>query len=253
VEFKAFFDAIAADWVALMSGIGSIVLLLLGLTVYYKKPLPRWTIIAVGVICFVFAAVRIWTTEHRLRVATDAKFTELTVPQLHVSIDEMGVGNFTPTPIKGSDRRPLPPPFIGATLTASVTNTGAPSIAEAWTLVIELTDGQKTPVLLPEFVNPQGTYLSHGDLSGGPDWQVSPSDALYLKAMSKPIERGMKVRGFLMFRVEHYTQAELTKKGTRFILSCVDVAGKQATGELAFKGAPEPHHYLPGMEPVVPK
>jgi hypothetical protein len=75
MELKLFFDALLNDGVALMSSVGSIVLLCLGLTFFYKKPTPRWIVLATAAICFFFAAARIWTNEHHARLDAENKLS----------------------------------------------------------------------------------------------------------------------------------------------------------------------------------
>ena len=64
MDFGGFFRALAADMVALLSGIGSVVLLLIGL-IYWEKPIPRWITLVVSALCFIFAAIRIWERERK--------------------------------------------------------------------------------------------------------------------------------------------------------------------------------------------
>jgi uncharacterized membrane protein len=87
MEMRLFLQAILADTVALVSGIGSVILPILGITAFFNKPTPRWIVLVVAAICFTYAAARVWTTEHRARVAAEQKLYELTVPILTGEID----------------------------------------------------------------------------------------------------------------------------------------------------------------------
>src|SRR5207247_10409347 len=87
MDFRSFLRAISADWVSLMSGIGSIVLLFASLLFQ----ISGWPVLIVAAICFFIAAIRVWTKEHRqaecLRVSIGSSdrwcefaFASLSVP-----------------------------------------------------------------------------------------------------------------------------------------------------------------------------
>jgi hypothetical protein len=76
MDSKSFFAALWADWVARMSGTGSIFLLAVGV---WLPTIPRWLVFLVAVICFVMAAIRIWTTEHRRATRLQNALTEVYV------------------------------------------------------------------------------------------------------------------------------------------------------------------------------
>jgi hypothetical protein len=64
MDFKDFFLAFTNNWVSLLSGCGSVALLIIGLPLY-KKGVPRWIVLLVAAICFFIASVKVWTTEHQ--------------------------------------------------------------------------------------------------------------------------------------------------------------------------------------------
>ena len=64
MDLGGFFRALASDMVALLSGIGSVGLLVVGL-IYWDKPIPRWITLLVSALCFVLAAIRIWEKERK--------------------------------------------------------------------------------------------------------------------------------------------------------------------------------------------
>src|ERR1035441_9669547 len=96
MDLKLFCDAVVGDTVALVSGAGSVVLLVLGLTLYFKKPTPRWVVLAIAALCFFLAGARVWTAEHRARIeaerikaeaerakeTTEKRLEALTIPNL---------------------------------------------------------------------------------------------------------------------------------------------------------------------------
>jgi hypothetical protein len=63
MEFRAFLGAFTADWVTLMSGIASVILLILG-TFRKWNNVPRPVFWIAAALCFFFASARVWTTEH---------------------------------------------------------------------------------------------------------------------------------------------------------------------------------------------
>ncbi len=236
MDIKLFMDAIGGDLVALLSGIGSVVLLILGLTIFYKKDTPRWVVLSVAAVCFFCAAARIWTTEHRTLVKTRDDLLALNSPQLVLTIDELGVGTLR----LGQQSQ------SGIMVVANLVNRGAPSIAEDWVLSALLTDGRSASAGTM-YVDPRGGLRGKGDLN----WTVSGKDALYDKAANRAIQKGEKLRGVLAFRFKQFTEEELKTTGTKYRLQCVDVNGKGLQAEFTFTGNSHPYYYLPGVGPIL--
>jgi hypothetical protein len=164
---------------------------------------------------------------------------KLTVPRLKLSIDEIGIGDLR----LGNSHASKPGVFV----TANLTNDGAPSIAEGWSLKTTLNDG-KSEQVGAMYVDPNQTVAGRGS-PVDKDWKMSLSDSLYNKA-SKPIQAGDKIRGILIFEFPQLVSDDMKRKGTTFVLSCVDVKGNPVTTSYVFRGYPETHSYFPGLSPI---
>jgi hypothetical protein len=66
MDFGNFLSALYADWVGLMSGIASLILTVTGF--FQKEDQRRRLFWILALLCFLIASVRIWTSEHHLRV-----------------------------------------------------------------------------------------------------------------------------------------------------------------------------------------
>ncbi len=163
---------------------------------------------------------------------------ELTQPKLHLVIDEIAVGE---SDVGGK-------PTGAVMIIANLSNDGAPSIADGWSLKVTLTDG-RTLTRGTTYLDPSGILKSEHNSVGG-SWKLSQADALYVKAAAKPIQSGDKVRGVLVFTYDEFTSAEMKMKGTKFNLSCVDVKNQPVEFEYTFTEESEPHEYYPGLSPI---
>jgi hypothetical protein len=235
MDFQAFLSALMADWVSLMSGIVSVVLLIVG-SVRKWDTMPRWAIWTAAAVCFFFASVRVWTTEHRAYIKVQSQIQELTQPKLRLTIDELGVGQ------RGKKS------ITSVLVIANLTNDGAPSIADTWSLKAILTDG-RTKLVGTIYIDPTKPISGSSNVIG-PNWKMSPDDALYIKAASKSIQRGDKVRGVLLFDYDAFTVEEMSKIGTKFELRCSDVKNTIIEQELTFDAKRVPFQYYPGLSPI---
>jgi hypothetical protein len=155
-------------------------------------------------------------------------------PKLKITIDQIMVGDMT----SGTLHQP------GTMVFASLTNNGAPSIAEGWTLVVTLPDGRSEQAV-PSYMKPHST--TSGKDTSGNDWKMD-NDALYEKTML-PIERGAKLRGELLFLTKVFTVQEIEKPGVKYVLSCVDFQENRVYGDFVWTdekrtGLPQ---YYPGL------
>jgi len=150
-------------------------------------------------------------------------------------IEEMGIG---------SSRSPDEASIF---LTASVANTGTPSIAKTWTLSA-LIPGRDPVTARSVYIRPdQPIQLTYAD---GKTVEKSPEDALYNKTM-QPIQNGMEVVGVLSFELPGITPEVARTEGSVFTLSCSDITGKQASYEYKWRGGSpsDLDIYHPGLKP----
>lgn len=157
-------------------------------------------------------------------------------PNLQLAIDEMAIG-WTQD---GAS--------TALTVIASLRNLGTPSIAQGWRLQIILPDGDQM-LLTPQMLDKTQDIKIHDD-NGRLTATIPMADALYDKAIEKPIEPGSLVRGVLVFIARHIPVPSVRQQGTKFTLICNDVANKQVTGSYVWRGSgPGVHSYYPGMIP----
>src|ERR1017187_8563562 len=89
-DFKGFGYAILTDWVSLMSGIASVILVIVGFVKHWDA-VPRWAIIITAAVCFFIAGARVWTTQNNARITAEKKLEELTAPKLGGYIEGIAV------------------------------------------------------------------------------------------------------------------------------------------------------------------
>ncbi len=208
MDLSDFLWAIISDFVSLMSGIASVVLLILGaLRKWANVPRPvLWTAAAV---CFFFAAARVWTTEHR-KYLTEL---ERNKPQLAGGIVQC---RFFPWPGE--------PNSSMIVIVASIKNTGAPSVAAAWTLSVTIPGDikrQAEHMVAPEILQLLPTAIPRGQAI-----QYFPEDALYEKAVKAPIPTGGLISGHLLFKLNGIKCETVENPGTIVSLGFKDVLEK---------------------------
>jgi hypothetical protein len=99
------------------------------------------------------------------------------------------------------------------------------------------------------YFDPEGT-ISGINNRLGENWKLSLGDALYAKAIARPIQNGDKMRGVLLFTFEGVSPEDLKKVGTKFKLHCVDVENQPVESEHTWSEKTEPFHYYPGLSPI---
>ena len=204
----------------------------------------QWLVYA-GCIAFCFGAYKAWEGERTNNTALMAanaslnqQLASLVQPDLHLDIDNIGTGNLKPGNILG----------VGLMVTANLTNKGAPSVADGWTLEIKFADGRDFKGT-PDYINPQKN-ISWDD--PGKSYISSADDALYNLAATNPIQRGARVRGRLIFIVP-FSIKDLIHRGNMFILRCQDIDGKVIEGSRTpdFIGdSTDKYPYFPGLPAV---
>jgi hypothetical protein len=176
MDLQGFFSAIFTDWVALMSGITSVVLTILGVVRKWDT-LPRRVLWIAALICFFFAAARVWTAEHRVRLAAEKHLEELTIPKFRGAISFVAAAPGE----KGSI----------VTLAVVIYNDGAPSFAENFRVVMK-SDKQEKELLPVAPPLPFGTFILHRER---PQSDLVFQGTDYLPRASMSISH--KVFGFL--------------------------------------------------------
>ena len=257
-DARPYLVGILSHTLTLLAGCGATVTL--GLTQKYllKKPLPAQWEITIMLSFVFFAGFQTWQDQlkkvHDADSATrleqsktqdlEKRLAALEQPALRLVMDQNGVGRLTMDNGKTF--------YLVGFATAHVTNAGSPSIAEGWSMEAVLTDGRVFRANAM-YMNPN--YPAHLSPLVGGERTIAQSDALYLKTM-KPIERGMLVRGILAFPFSRFDQKlfqDMQRAGTRFVLRCNDVNGKEVVAENTFTGVPQSLDYYPGVLPVPAK
>lgn len=194
MDFAGYFAALQSDWVGLMSGVGSIVLTLLG---FRWKDHVRRTFWICGLVCFVLASIRVWTTEHR-------KVSDLSSPRIEGTIEQMDLGTVEGKPM--------------VMFWVSLRNRGTDSIVDHYTLTVtmnngELASGTRTRI-------PQSVTFADRDLK----FDNADSMAIYEKTSEQPIVRGGARSGIIEFLLDpRFPLDKYRQKGTRFNISCADI------------------------------
>jgi hypothetical protein len=205
-DLLSFLVAVASHWVALMSGIVS---LLITIVLRIRKVEPRdkifWSIAA---LCFLFAFFLTWRDEHTSLIDTKQqllKEKDQNSPRLSGKIEPVIIvdsGNAKGTQI-----------FINL----SILNTGGTSIADSFLLEIKSPDFQfkNSPAEFPkEYTLPIEEKKSNITLHS--------QDSIEEKT-AKAIERGHLVQGWLRFVVDGIKPEIIRRPKTQFTVSFKDV------------------------------
>jgi hypothetical protein len=211
MDLISFLSAMLQDWVSLMSGIASIILIAIGFVEKWQT-VPRGIVILAGVICFFLASMRVWTQEHRARLKSENTLERLTIPKLSGSID------WTVVAPAQNDKSCLL--WIGAT----IRNSGAPTIADNFLVRAKLVDGREHDFrFLP---------LSKDDMilrgkRNQPQVVLSVSDYLPRKNSEKPIPNGGAGTGWIFVLGEGIAPGEILQQGVTIAFSFADFTGKR--------------------------
>lgn len=215
-DFGAFVLAFLGHWQSYMTG--GIVLAIVA--VYERlttKTVSRRTV-GFGLVAFTVAAFfTAWREQHEAAKAEHAEVTRLTsqlnamsTPRLTAAID------FTSHARGGPRNKDL---IVG--VFATISNTGAASIAKEFRVIFLAADGKATNgemVVLPR------DKLTMGD-SRGKNIELSSSNFLPRKAIANPIPTGGAVTGFILVLVRNVTHEDFTREGAHVILEFNDVNG----------------------------
>jgi hypothetical protein len=213
MDISGFLSALSESWVALMSGIASVVLAFTGVLYgfVWKKDLPARALWSAALVCFFIASIKVWTIEHTARLSLEKHLQELTAPKLFGSIVFVSVASATD------------PKDSVVTLLANIKNTGAPSIADSMSVKIRLKNGRE--IRLASVIIPPSVTLSSDD-SEPRSIVLLRDNYLPTKAMSQPIVNGAAVTGWTWGLAKGASKDEVIEPGTIIILFFTDVTGK---------------------------
>lgn len=240
MDLRGFILTLLNHWIAWMTGGASILFVALGFIKhkkfkFLKKPnVQRKIFWSMALFFFFIASVSVWTSEHQKVLSLSNKLSKLEVessPNITGSIDRVLIG-----------KERLAEKRLSVDITASLRNTGAPSIAEGFLLKVILMNGQIIPG--ESFYRYTGHEIQYGS---GIIEKISDSDLLDRKA-SQPIPSGGMVRGRLFFFIDTDVDS-ISTPGTTFELTIYDIKGKQ----IIIKATPtfgnaEPIKIYPGLE-----
>jgi hypothetical protein len=208
MEFNHFLIALTTDWVALMSGIASVILAIIGVAKKWER-VPPWVFWWTAIICFFVSSIRVWTTEHRTRLAAELKNT----PNLLGDIEFASV--FPKDLQTDADTVVL--------LFARIVNDGAPSFADVKEIKIILRDGRELQLVS---IGVPANGVSPQSEPGKPGPYFPARDYLPIKALSQPIPTGGAVLGWTWGLAEGATKDEVNDPATMVILAFTDIKGK---------------------------
>jgi len=209
MDFQAFLSALVADWVSMMSGIASVVLLIASVVRKWDA-VPRWAFWVAATTCFFFASVRVWTTEHRAVGTAKAEthalqnsLDALLKPEFHMSLSQAQITIDKNTSV-----------FMNTTLT----NTGAASSALDWTA--HYTSPQlDSDVPLIDFETASLPDKGHHK------FKISKTDLVIHRAVA-PIPHNGFIDGRLVVSIPGNRIKEINSGQARITVSVHDVTGR---------------------------
>lgn len=121
------------------------------------------------------------------------------------------------------------------TVLATISNTGAPSIATGFHLDLTLADG--TAIATLPRLPPRKMATLYGGVGDKQSIVLYKEDYLVSKAIDQPIARGGAAPGFLMAEVEDCDKGRVDSAGTKVQLRFYDVNGKEYVAEQTTRGS----------------
>jgi hypothetical protein len=210
MDFKEFLFALTHDWVSLMSGIASVIITMVGVAKKWDQ-IPRWVFWVAAIVCFFFASCRIWTTQHRARLAVEEQLKQLTIPSLVGHIEYVAF-----LPSKQGD--------VAVALFASIDSGAAPSFADIGPVKVILSDGKRIE-LITIGVPANGIQIlptRPGELPA----HFPRQDYLPIKARSPPIQTGGAVLGWTWGLAQGVSLEKISSPDTKIVLDFTDIKGK---------------------------
>ncbi|HVB86381.1 MAG TPA: hypothetical protein VNK23_06915 [Candidatus Dormibacteraeota bacterium] len=225
MHIVTFLSAVFGSWVAVVGTILTIISFVEKIPSVSKwlkeKPLlERWKplVWVIGACCIFGGFYSAWSqqydkaTQGQNQINTlRHQLTALTVPDLHGTIDFAAFGSDV------KHRR-----LCAMTVQLTITNTGAPSIADSFRMFVTLKNGREIevePILAPKTF----AELYEGEAGKSPSMILTTKDYLPSKAISNPIPTGGAVSGFIQGYVVGATQNEVSAAGTVIRVAFQDV------------------------------
>jgi len=219
-DLYTFCWAVSYSWSGLLTG-GYIMALLWFWSTLKQRSLSRKAGVVVALFLLFLAFFHAWREQY-----------QKTQPGLRLSILSIGIS-------------PDNPPKM--LLTCSISNVGQASVADSWILKVNL--GRRGILELNPTIFPKDKpIVVVSPNNNGKTYSYSPSDALYEKTASHPLENGAKATGLLYFQLTGVQYTEATTLGTRYTLECRDVNNNAIKSEYTIKGRSDADVYYPGMQ-----
>ena len=215
-----YLSALWVHWVALMSGIGGL-LIGLGLRTgrYFSKTInswsdiPDWIFICIGLFLLFLSGFLTWKEEHKKVISLSNELEKQKITNFNTNFE---VYIAAPAGEKEEDS------IVG--ITAQITNTGAPSILKNIEVLVKV--GGKSIKGQPLLTHKEGSHFV-GVLDGKPiTLSVSYEDHLVRKCLSQPIITGGAVTGLHVVFLPNITNEDVFRVGTVIIFSFQDVFDK---------------------------
>ncbi len=239
-----YFPALWVHWVALMTGIVSLLLssgvriirwsvhqrgepsrlinpsvpAILSQRSMRKKisEFPAWVLVVVGITGLFWAGFQTWRDEHLALKSAQKTLEELSSPKLVGSIEQTVIGESSDPALRGKTM---------VLFWMRIMNLGADSIASSYRLKVYLTDGKVFHTDIPERIQKTLRFQT------GQILKDTTGTAIYEKTSEAPIVRGSAKFGLLQFVVWGESSREFQKPGTRYSVDFADVNGKIYTAE----------------------
>lgn len=196
------------------------------------------TLAGLGIVATVY---QVWSKERRKVIDLEeqlVKEQEHNRPKFSAHIDFL-------VPDKMPDAYP-----VGGTsvlVGASIVNTGAPSIAGVWRLIVHLSNSAPL-VLEPEVLPPSITLAPS---LGRSSTVISSADALYEKVSHDPIATGARVSGALWFLAPNVAVQKMRESGVRYVLAFQDSHERPWETDFVLPGSTTPDvKYFPGITSI---
>jgi hypothetical protein len=134
-------------------------------------------------------------------------------------------------------------------LLVGIRNTGAPSIAGQWKLIVVIPNQPAVEGRIQHYL---GSFITTD--GKGEAYELDASNLLDEKVVETPIATGAEQKGILLFTFKGISGDQMAVAGTTFRLSFRDVLGKEGAVEYRWDGTPgnERPRYEPGitMKPI---